>query len=141
MAIYIKAYIVLQIIRVEFYYISVAVKSEDLPSMKKCNLHRTFFFKFYSFSNSLVIMLIFVAMQNMLTKKLLAKILLIFCAPKMWTSEEMRALMAIFPSKTGENIILQKAPHKLFVCCVWLPLLFLGMEVRHERQFTFMPSI
>ena len=31
----------------------------------------------------------------------------------------------------------------LFVClfvCLWLPLLFLGMEVRHERQFRFMPS-
>ena len=24
--------------------------------------------------------------------------------------------------------------------CLWLPLLFLGMEVRHERQFRFMPS-
>ena len=28
----------------------------------------------------------------------------------------------------------------LFVCCLWLPFLFLGMEIRHERQFRFMPS-
>ena len=27
------------------------------------------------------------------------------------------------------------------VCCLWLALLFLGMEVRHERQFRFMPLI
>ena len=27
-----------------------------------------------------------------------------------------------------------------FPVCLWLLLLFLGMEVRHERQFRFMPS-
>ena len=29
----------------------------------------------------------------------------------------------------------------IFVVCLWLPLFFLRMEVRHERQFRFMPSI
>ena len=41
-----------------------------------------------------------------------------------------------FLAKVG---ILEKQIYSLFVC-LWLPFLFLGMEVRHERQFRFMPS-
>ena len=43
----------------------------------------------------------------------------------------MREKIAIFLEKT------QMLPNLLLL---WLPLLFLGMEVRHKRQIRFMPS-
>ena len=40
----------------------------------------------------------------------------------------------VFGKKWFRNL-----PLDLYVC-LWLSLLFLGMEIRHERQFRFMPS-
>ena len=61
-----------------------------------------------------------------------------------------RNILSQFPNLCGNDVTknerlkysshLHRRVEDMHVVCLWLPLLFLGMEVRRERQFRFMPS-
>ena len=77
------------------------------------------------------------------SRNLLVEVAINFAMKRFNASEEWLLWVAATDHSSSKYLFaLLNLPLDLFVLffCLWLPLLFLGMEVRHERQFRFMPS-